>query len=175
MADRTVRRSLLLALALVVPSAALAGRSAQGDGSLVVANADGTLTVQVKDQDVVPAAGSQEAPPSVDTSTPETRPPPESAAVPAIVIDEPAATDAPLAGEVIVEVGGARSVDAVAATRPSCTCSVPGCAPMSAKRLTVACCIRRSAGSEPRSCDASRPQVHWTVPAPKTSAPLAWR
>jgi hypothetical protein len=39
---------LLLALALVVPSAALAGRSAQGDGSLVVANADGTLTVQVK-------------------------------------------------------------------------------------------------------------------------------
>jgi hypothetical protein len=39
---------LLLALALVLPAAAVAGRAAQGDGSLVVANADGTFTVQVK-------------------------------------------------------------------------------------------------------------------------------
>jgi len=39
---------LLLALALVLPAAATAGRTAPGDGSLVVSNADGTITVQVK-------------------------------------------------------------------------------------------------------------------------------
>src|SRR6185436_3918080 len=76
------------------------------------------LTVQPNDQEAVPAAGNHVAPPSVDTSTPETRPPPESAAVPEMVIDEPAAIEAPLAGEVIVEAGGARSLEAVAGTRP---------------------------------------------------------
>jgi hypothetical protein len=39
---------LLLALALLVPTAALAGKAAPGDGSLVVSNADGVLIVQVK-------------------------------------------------------------------------------------------------------------------------------
>src|SRR3954447_10753990 len=39
---------LLLALVLSLPTAALAGRTVPGDGSLVVSNADGTLTVQVK-------------------------------------------------------------------------------------------------------------------------------
>ena len=40
---------LLAALALAAPFAALAAeRTAPGDGSLVVSNADGTLTVQVK-------------------------------------------------------------------------------------------------------------------------------
>src|SRR6185503_10117280 len=133
------------------------------------------LTVQLNDQAVVPAAGVHVAPPSVETSTPVTSPPPESAAVPLMVIGVPATIDEPLAGAVIVDPGGARSVDALAGTSPSCTCSVPGCAPMSANRLTVACCMRTSAGSEPRSCDASRPHAHCTVPAPKTSAPLLCR
>jgi hypothetical protein len=39
---------LLLALALLIPTAAVAGRSTPGDGSLVVSNADGSLTVLVK-------------------------------------------------------------------------------------------------------------------------------
>ena len=43
---------------------------------------------------------------------------------------------------------------------------------MSASRLTVACCIRVSAAALPRSWLESRPQAHWTVPAPNTSPPL---
>jgi hypothetical protein len=39
---------LLLALALALPAAAVAGRAAPGDGSLAVADASGVLTVQVK-------------------------------------------------------------------------------------------------------------------------------
>ena len=39
---------LLLTLALAVPAIAAAARSAPGDGSLVVSNADGVLTVEVK-------------------------------------------------------------------------------------------------------------------------------
>ena len=79
-------------------------------------------------------------------------------------------------GETIVELGAAESADAVAAI--SADCSVAGCAPMSANRFTVACCIARSgtcAAGEPRSCSESRPHAHCTVPAPNTSAPLAWR
>jgi len=39
---------LLLTLVLLVPAVSHAGRSAAGDGSLVVSNADGVITVQVK-------------------------------------------------------------------------------------------------------------------------------
>ena len=39
---------LLLTAALALPAASVASRSAQGDGSLAVANATGVLTVQVK-------------------------------------------------------------------------------------------------------------------------------
>src|ERR1044072_8276352 len=100
------------------------------------------LTTQLNDQLEVPVARVQVTPPLVDTSTPDSRPPPESAAVPAIVIGVTAVNDAPWAGAVIGEVGGATSVDAVVATRPDCR--VSGCAPMSAKRLTVACFMRTS-------------------------------
>ena len=64
------------------------------------------------------------------------------------------------------------SVDFVAATRPDI--SVLGWTPMSAKRLTCACCIRLSAGSgaQLESWSSSRPHVHWTDPALNTSAPL---
>ena len=44
-----------------------------------------------------------------------------------------------MAGEVIVEVGGVVSVDAVAGVSPDI--SVVGCTPMSANRFTVACCM----------------------------------
>ena len=39
---------ILLATVLILPAAALAGRESPGDGSLVVSNADGKLTVQGK-------------------------------------------------------------------------------------------------------------------------------
>ncbi len=62
------------------------------------------------------------------------------------------------------------SVEAVAATRLGC--NVAGWTLMSANRLTVACCIRTSGAVLPRSWLLSRPQGHWTVPAPNTKAPL---
>src|SRR6185503_6926645 len=71
------------------------------------------LTTQLNDQFDVPVARVQVTPPLVDTSTPDSRPPPDSAAVPVMVIGVPAVNEAPLAGAVIVEVGGAMSVDAV--------------------------------------------------------------
>ena len=67
---------------------------------------------------MVNVAGCQVLPPSVETSTPATTPPPASVAVPVIVTAAPSWRFAPTAGEVIVELGGAVSVDAVAARQP---------------------------------------------------------
>ena len=106
-------------------------------------------------------------PPSVETSTPPTFPP-ASAAVPRIVTPLPRSTVVPAAGDVIVALGGARSVDALAADSPAW--SVRACAPMSAKRLTVAWRIDGSAGEPLRSWSASSPHAHWIVPAPNTNA-----
>ena len=75
------------------------------------------------------------------------------------------------AGDVIVELGAVASAVGVAAVRP--VMSVPGCEPMSANRLTVACCMLVLAAALPRSWLASSPHDHWTVPAPNTRAPLA--
>src|SRR3954471_14863961 len=90
-------------------------------------------TVHANDQVVVPDAARHVVPPSVDTSTPETIPPPVSEEVPLIVMVDPAATVAPLIGEVIVDVGATASVEAVVATSP--LWSVPGWTPISANRL----------------------------------------
>src|SRR5262249_14009959 len=90
---------------------------------------------------------------------------------------EPAAIDAPDAGEAIADVGGVVSVLADAATTGAC--SVDGCEPMSASMFTVACCMSRSGVADPKSLSVSwctsRPHTHCTVPALKTSAPLEWR
>src|SRR5438045_3271877 len=85
---------------------------------------------------VVPLARCQVAPPSTDTSTPPTTPPPVSDAVPAIVTIDPDITLAAADGDVIVEVGAVKSVLACATT--SGPCSVAGCTPMSPSRLIVA-------------------------------------
>src|SRR5665647_3046009 len=69
-------------------------------------------------QPVVPVAGCQVVPPSVDTSTPATTPPPVSEAVPDIVIRPPSPTLAFAVGEVTVDEGAVVSVEAVAAVRP---------------------------------------------------------
>jgi hypothetical protein len=108
-------------------------------------------------------------PPSVETSTPPTTPPPASLAVPLTVTVELGVTVPPFTGAVIVEVGAVASADGDAATSP--VINVPGWTPMSAKRLMVACCMRASAAPLPRSWFASRPHGHCTVPAPNTSAP----
>ena len=119
-------------------------------------------------------ARCQVAPPSVETSTAARRPPPPSAAVPVMVTGVPTCRTAPAAGEVIVDVGAVVSVEAVAATRPGLEAD-PGCTPMSANRLTVACRMRTSGVVTPPSWLPSRPHDHCTVPAPNTRAPLgAW-
>ena len=92
--------------------------------------------MKVSVQDVVPVAACHVSPSSVETSTPATRPPPESVAVPVTVIDWPLGTLAgvggragdgdevavllrrPAAGVVIETVGPAVSVDFVAASSP---------------------------------------------------------
>jgi hypothetical protein len=58
---------------------------------------------------VIVVTGCQVEPPSVDTSTPATTPPPESVAVPVIVTVLPLANVAPPDGDVIAEVGAAVS------------------------------------------------------------------
>ncbi len=63
--------------------------------------------------------GCQVVPPSVETSTPATTPPPASVAVPVMVTGAPSEKVAPGDGEVIVEVGGVVSVDIVAAVSPA--------------------------------------------------------
>jgi hypothetical protein len=96
-----------------------------------------------------------------------------SAAVPVMVTWRPAGRVEPDDGELMTDVGAVVSVDWAAATSPDR--SVAGCTPMSASRFTVACCMRLSAAADPRSWLLSSPQDHWTVPAPKTSAPLLAR
>ena len=75
----------------------------------------------------VPVAVCQVAPPSVETSTAATTPPPASVAVPEIVVELPSASPAPSDGEVTVALGSVVSVDAGVAINPDWR--VAGCAP----------------------------------------------
>jgi hypothetical protein len=96
-----------------------------------------------------------------------------------MVVCEPSAIAEPAAGLVIVDVGAVVSVDGDAAARPAM--SVVAWAPMSAKRLTVACCMTGSGDAVVggpllfQAFVSSRPHDHCTVPAPNTSAPLGAR
>src|SRR3954469_24824670 len=130
----------------------------------------------------VPDAACHVVPPSTDTSTLATTPPPLSAAVPLIVTRLPFSTWPPAAGEVTPDVGAKISLDALVATSGRAgsapACSAAGCAPLSASGLAVPCCIACSgtcASGPPRSWSESSPHAHCTVPAPKTRAPLLWR
>src|SRR5437899_11169633 len=91
-----------------------------------------------------PIAGCHVAPPSTDTSTLPTTPPPLSAAVPLIFTTGPTTAD-PSTGDTILETGDVLSCDGTAGVRLGCR--FPGWTPMSANRFTVACCTR---GSSPR-------------------------
>ncbi len=77
-----------------------------------------TVGTNVYDQVSRPIAGCHEAPPSTDTSTAATRPPPLSTAVPDSVTADPISSDDPGAGDTRVDTGGNVSVDFVAATSP---------------------------------------------------------
>ncbi len=72
-------------------------------------------------------------------------------------------------GALTVAVGAVVSVVAAAATSP--VSSVAGWLPRSANRLTVACCMLRSA-AVPSGFESSSPHDHCTVPALNTRAPL---
>src|SRR3954468_24704382 len=114
-----------------------------------------------------PCAGRQVAPPSNETSTPATAPP-VSNAVPRSVSRVP--TRAAAVGAVTDEDGGVVSSLATAGCSPGC--SEPALTPMSASRFTVAWRMRGSGVELPDVWFPSRPQLHCTVPAPKTSADL---
>src|SRR6187200_218729 len=73
---------------------------------------------QLYDHELVPVAGCQLAPSSVETSTPATVPPPASVEDPEIVTSEPSAIALPAAGLAIVVVGAVVSVEADSGTRP---------------------------------------------------------
>ena len=124
-----------------------------GDAGGRVAEIDGVVDRPAHDRDrpggpgrpgVAPVggalAGFQVCPPSVETSTATTKAPEAALAVPVIVTGVPLGSDAPGGGQVMAEVGGVllRAVW-VAGTNPGW--SVPGWAPMSANRFTVACCM----------------------------------
>src|ERR1041384_939834 len=76
--------------------------------------------VQLRLHEAVPDAWRHVVPPSVDTSTLVTTPPPASVAVPVIVIGVPPCTAAPLAGKVMLDVGAVESSEAEAPTSPPC-------------------------------------------------------
>src|SRR5215471_5768192 len=111
--------------------------------------APGVCGVQAYVQFAFPVAGAHVVPPSTDTSTPPTLPPldspPASTAVPLIVTVTPAGVVPPLNGNPIDDVGGLASPEADAATRPAR--SAPACAPISASRFTVACCMASTGAS----------------------------
>jgi hypothetical protein len=73
---------------------------------LLIVVAPATEGVHKKVQEVVPLAAAKVVPPSTDTSTLATVPPPVSLAVPVMVTVVPVNTVVPGAGDVIVEVGG---------------------------------------------------------------------
>ena len=116
--------------------------------------------VPVLQEGVGPRRGSRRRVPGVATVGGDLdagdQPPPESDAVPETVTTLPLRWAAPAAGELMVAVGPVVSADFVAATRfPA---KVVGWAPMSASRLTCACCIRTSAAAPScPSCSASSP------------------
>ena len=129
-------------------------------------------TVPVYVQFARPFAGCHVTPPSSDTSTLATLPAPASVAVPVTVSGLPRTSSTPGCGDVMVVVGGVVSVDSAAGARAAS--SDPGWEPMSARRLTIACCIRGSDVPRPYA-SVSRPYDQYTVPPPKTSAPLGAR
>src|SRR6478752_2843259 len=101
----------LATIEMATPAPAASRLPLSSIARLLIDAAPGTPGVQSKLHRVVPVAAFHVAPPSTETSTPATTPPPWSAAVPVIVTRLPLATDPPLAGATTVETGARMSVD----------------------------------------------------------------
>src|SRR5438093_13327314 len=84
-----------------------------------------------------PLAWCHFVPPSTDTSTAPSAPPPPSLAVPLTAVDAPTNTVVPSAGDVIAEVGVIASIEGLHAV--SGDFRLPSSTPMSASHLSVAC------------------------------------
>lgn len=83
------------------------------------------LGVELKLHEVVPVATLKVAPPSIDTSTLATTPPPVSLAVPVMLTGVPVNKSAPGLGDVIVDVGGVVSWITVTAICVGGSCTFP--------------------------------------------------
>ena len=118
------------------------------------------------------ARGMPRAPPSVETSTPPTRPPPVSVAVPVIGHRRcrPGRCRRRRATS-IVAVGGAR-VGRRGRGRRVRPAGCRAARPCRRRGSPSPAASRGSAWTPPRSWVPSSPHDHWTVPAPNTSAPL---
>jgi len=95
------------------------------------------VRVLLKLQEVVPVAALKVAPPSTDTSTRATVPPPVSLAVPVMPTAVPVNISAPALGDVIVEVGGVVSWITVTVSCAEGFCTFP--LSSTARLLIVAC------------------------------------
>ena len=123
----------------------------------------------------VPAAGCHVCPPSVDTSTPATWPPPASVAVPAIVTAVPFDDGRARRGERDHRgrrgsVGRSDGRHQLRLERRRLRAHV--CEEVHRRLLHPSRPAGAAGSTLNTSCTSSRPQAHCTVPAPKTSAPL---
>src|SRR5262245_27239708 len=91
---------------------------------LLIGASPGVVRVKLKLHEVVPVAALKVAPPSTETSTRATDPPPVSLAVPVMPV-VPGNTATPARGDVIVEVGGVVSWIAVTAICVGVACAFP--------------------------------------------------
>ena len=105
---------------LVSPSSAFCGVAE--DGQIVQGHARVEAVIVTV---APPDAWFHVVPPSVETSTPATVPPPASDAVPLMMTTVPAAIEAPAAGLEIVDVGAVVSAEALAAAERLGTPNVP--------------------------------------------------
>src|SRR5689334_16299685 len=92
-----------------LPLSSTARDSISADG-LPCAIQESLQVTEVSGSDIV-VTGCHVVPPSVETSTPATTPPPASVAVPLMVTFDPSERLAPWAGDVIVDVGAVESAD----------------------------------------------------------------
>src|SRR5258705_1609566 len=109
---RLVQGQLPAMIATVTPLLATSGLPLSSNARLRIVVTPITPGDQSKLQIEVPSAPCHVAPPSTETSTLATTPPPLSVAVPVIVTRLPLSTCPPASGAVMTDVGATRSVDA---------------------------------------------------------------
>src|SRR4051794_8361247 len=129
--DHTVHGHVRTPTVTLTPAAGVSRLPLSSTARLLSVTEPVPLGVQVYVQLARPIAGCHVVPPSTDTSTAPTMPPPVSDAMPAMVTGARGCTIVPAAGEVITDVGAVASDEGDAATSPACRFA--GCTDMSAK------------------------------------------